>query len=797
MKVRSLSLLLAGALVLASLGPGAEVSPEKETLKIAGLEQPVEIIKDRYGVSHIFARNQKDLFFTQGFNVAADRLFQLEMWRRQATGTMAEILGPKALQRDIGARLLKYRGDITQEMSFYHPQGEEIIRSFVRGINAYIDLTQKDPALLPLEFGWLGIAPGYWTPEVVVSRHNGLFRNAVSEVELARAVLVARPDNLQELLNLHPGKPDLRPAEGIAFGSISDRVLELYREAREPVRFDPEDLSPSAAEARPGPPFRPWVFPSLCADEPEGIEGSNCWAVSGRLTTGGAPLLASDPHRDLQIPSLRYWVHLCAPGWNVIGGGEPALPGVSIGHNEDGAWGLTIFSADQEDLYAYETNPADPDEYRYEGRWEKMETVKEEILVKGRPPVEAVLKFTRHGPVLFEDAERHAAYALRAAWLQTGCAPYLSSLRTDQARSWPEFREAVFRNRTPSLNMIWADRSGDIGWQATGLTPHRSNWPGLLPVPGDGRFEWSGFIPPSELPSLHNPADGLVATANEDNLPAGYPYAVGYLWAEPFRIQRIREFLGSRRKMDLADMTSLQQDFLSLPARRLCALIKGLKSDDELVQKCLALLDSWDYVLAPDSAAAAVYVAWQRELLADLTARAFPEGLREGVPGKSLSKMISWIETPGDHPELLESLAEAAAHLKEIFGPETAGWRYGDEKFHHVRLRHSMSAAVSAELGRSLDLGPRPRGGNGETVNNTSNADKQESGATFRMVVDLSDWDKALACNMPGQSADPKSPHYSDLFGLWTEGRYFPAYFTREKIQGIAEKAIRLWPQDK
>jgi penicillin amidase len=353
--------------------------------------------------------------------------------------------------------------------------------------------------------------------------------------------------------------------------------------------------------------------------------------------------------------------------------------------------------------------------------------------------------------------------------------------------------------------MIWADRSGDIGWQATGLTPRRSNWPGLLPVPGDGRFEWSGFIPAAELPSLHNPAEGFVATANEDNLPPGFPYTVGYLWAEPFRIQRVREFLGSGRKVNLGEMTALQQDFLSLPARRLCPLLKGVKSEDALVQKCLDLLGGWDFVLAPDSAAAAVYVAWQRELMAGLTAGVFPAGLREGVPGKSLAKMISWIETPGDRPKLgreeardrllLESLGEAVALLKETFGPEVARWRYGDEKFHHVELRHPMSGAVDAELRRSLDLGPRPRGGNGETVNNTSNADNQESGATFRMVVDLADWDTALGCNMPGQSADPKSPHYADLFELWTEGRYFPVYFTPQKIRAAAERVLRLEPQ--
>jgi len=844
---------------LSLLAQNLKAEKPKERLAVEGLRGPVEIIKDRWGIPHIFAQNQEDLFFAQGFNVASDRLFQLEIWRRQATGTLAEILGRRALSRDIGARLLKFRGEIRTELNFYHPRGEEIISSFVRGINAYIDLTGKKPELLPLEFRLLGLRPGLWTPEVVISRHNGLFRNINDEVSLARAVHLMGPEETRDLLDLHPGNPSLNPADGLDLESIPNSILELYREARSAVRFEPEDivgLQPFSGRATrlnfpqlilaliaPPPPVS-LLFPppfSLIASLPSlfingakkfppplaegqyatllpsplelggdygdhpGLNlGSNNWVISGRLTRSGLPLLANDPHRTLQTPSLRYWVHLAAPGWNVIGGGEPALPGVAIGHGEHGAWGLTIFPADQEDLYVYETSPADPNMYKYGRGWEEMRLVREEIPVEGEPPYTATLKFTRHGPVLLEDPKNRKAYALRAAWLETGCAPYLSSLRLDQARSWPEFRAAAFDMRTPSLNIVWADRSGDIGWQATGLTPVRKNWPGLLPVPGDGRFEWDGFIPAADLPSLINPDSGFVATANQDNLPPGYPHQVGYIWGDPFRFLRISEVLSSGKKWALKDMTALQQDVFSIPARLLVPLLKSTNPAEPDLKSARRLLLNWDFVLAPDSAAAAVYVTWQRAVLEKLNALIFPQKLREAVPARSLSKAIRRLQAPdarfggvaGEARDrlLLDSLAQAVSSLGKTFGPDTAKWRYGDAKFHHVRLHHPLSPAVTDDLRRRLDIGPLPRGGSGETVNMTSNSNNQVSGATFRIIADLSDWDRAMGTNAPGQSGDPKNPHYSDLFAMWAAGRYFPAYFSRAKIQSAAEKITLLQP---
>ena len=359
--------LLFGILTVA-LYPSEGV--KKESLMVKGLSQPVEIIKDKWGISHIYAQNESDLFFAQGFNVARDRLFQLEIWRRQATGTMSEIQGSKALKRDIGSRLLKARVDMKQEMNHYHPRGEEIIPAFVRGINAYIDIANKNSDFLPVEFRLLDLKPGHWTPEVVVSRHNGLFRNARHEIAFAKSVNILGAQRLKELLDLHPGDPVLTPDKGINLDIIPDNILELYSASRARVRFGPEDMIESSRKINQYPypaldltsflagirrnnasnvyhkAFYPFFVPSLWGEQlrHETNLGSNNWVVRGKLTSSGYPLMGNDPHRSQQIPSLRYWVHLVAPDWNVIGGGEPALPGVSIGHNEHGAWGLTIFS---------------------------------------------------------------------------------------------------------------------------------------------------------------------------------------------------------------------------------------------------------------------------------------------------------------------------------------------------------------------------------------------------------------------------------------------------------------------
>ncbi len=781
-------------------------------ISLEGLEQSVEILKDRWGISHIYAQTEHDLFFAQGYSAARDRLFQFEIWRAQATGTAAEILGPRAIDRDHGTRLFKFRGDMTQEMNHYHPNGVEIITAFVAGVNAYIKEALTAPDDLPLPFRLLGIEPKLWTPEVVISRHQGLLGNIGLELNTGRAVCTIGEEKVRELRYFHPHDPILTLDPLVNCDSlVSNDVLHLYTSYRRPIRFEPDDIV--LAEFR----NSEIAFESIASvmnEEEKELQkrsiddiGSNNWVVSGELTQDGWPMMINDPHRSQAIPSLRYWSHLVGPGWNVIGGGEPEIPGISIGHNEFGAWGLTVFNTDGEDLYVYETNPLNSNQYRYNGYWEEMRVISETINVKGSEPVELELKYTRHGPVSFEDAENNLAYAVRPAWMEIGGAPYLASLRMDQAQTWEEFREASNYSNIPGENMIWADREGNIGWQAVGIAPIRRNFSGMVPVPGDGRYEWDGYLPIKAKPNEYNPARGFIETSNSNYTPPNYPYldAIGFTWTDPFRWARGSEVLGSGRKFNMTDMIELQHDYLSIPARSLMPFFKSLEAQDPQVEQARQMLLNWDFVLNKDSIEAGIYVAFERQLLDNIEALKVPE-IAQSYLSVGMKTTIDMLLAPdgdfgvdpiqGRDEFLIHTLSQGIATLREKLGPNIENWVYGQEDYKHALIRHPLSPALNDELQQRLNVGPLPRGGNGFTLGNTGSGDNQTSGASFRIFIDTRDWDNTLGMNTPGQVGDPDSPLYENLFELWANDKVFPAFYSRNKIESVLYEKLELSPSN-
>jgi len=776
-------------------------------LKVKGLIAGVEVLRDSNGVNHIYAQNEHDLFFAQGYCAAKDRLFQFEIWRRQATGTMAEIFGERELKRDIGARLFRFRGDLKPELNHYHPRGEQIITAFTDGINAFITEVLSNEKNLPIEFTLLGIKPGLWTPEVVISRHQGLLNNLTRELNFGRAVAAVGQDKVKELTTFEPGTPDLSLDPIITTALLDKDLIAPYEAFRKPLSFLSADLKISynpdfensvrLAEAD----FREWE--NLQKNEFKTI-GSNNWIVSGKRSASGMPLLANDPHRALASPSLRYIVHLSAPGWNVVGGGEPVIPGVSIGHNDYGAWGLTIFELDAEDLYIYETDPANPHKYRYRDQWLEMKSVHDTIRVKDGKPVPVEHLFTIHGPVTFLDTELNRAAAVRAGWLEPGNAPYLASLRMNQAKSWSEFREACSYSFLPGENMIWADRKGNIGWQSVGIAPIRRNWSGLVPVAGDGRYEWDGYLPVKKLPHVYNPKQGFKATANENNVPEGYKYreAVGWTWAENYRVTRINEVLSENKKFTVEDMMKLQFDFHSIPARELVPLLKKIQIDETKLEEVRKRLLNWNFELKTTSVEAGIYVAWEKELESGLRSLIIPASVSSRIRTVPVNKVISFLKdvkpvfaSEKERDEFLaERLGIAVNRLKDRFGDDPEKWIYGQNGYHHVRIRHMLSNVVNDSLRNILDHGPVPRGGNGQTPGMTGSSDNQISGASFRIAVDLADWDKCMFTNTPGQSGDPLSPFYRNLFEGWANDRHFNLPFSRPAIEKISVQKIRLEP---
>jgi penicillin G amidase len=727
------------------------------------------------------------------------------MWRRQATGTVAEILGQKEVKRDIGNRLFMFRGDLGQELNWYHPRGAAIIRAFVDGINAYIVETERNPALLTLEFKMLGIKPGKWTSVVVISRFNGLLGNIDEELSMALAIRSIGTDRVKDIEYFQPPDPDLEIDPAIDTSLLSNQILELYHAFRTPLKFTADELLAEYRNPKTVAHLDARIEAASALDVRENI-GSNNWVVGGKLTESGYPLMANDPHRLLEAPALRYWVHLVAPGWDAIGGGEPALPGVSIGHNDFGAWGLTVFGTDSEDLYVYDTNPASPSQYKYSGAWESMNVIRESIPVKGEAPVSVELKYTRHGPVVFEDKTHHKAYAVRAAWREIGSAPYLASLRMDQSHSWQEFWDACSYSRIPAENMIWADRDGNIGYQAVGIAPQRPNWSGLVPVPGDGRYEWDGFLPIKALPHVLNPEKGFYNTSNEYQIPRGWPYkdALHYVWASPYRAESVAEFLSSGRRFSVADMVELQNNDLSIPARSLVPLLRDIEMPNSAAAQATSRLLHWNDVLDKDSVEAGIYEMWQRRLIANVREVVVPKPARAvfGMGLPQMSRIVSWMDAPegrfgadpiaGRNALLVKSLEEALGELSKRFGPDMEKWKLG--AYHYARIFSPMTDAVRPDLQEKFDVGNFPRGGDGFTVTGIYGGDNQIAGGSFKIIVDTEIWDNSVGLNSPGQSGDVNDPHYRDLYELWARGKYFPIFYSRSKVESVAERTFVLSP---
>lgn len=734
----------------------AALSQIEGTLRVNGLKAPVEVVRDRWGVPHIYAGSTEDLFFAQGYVMAQDRLWQMEMWRRGVEGRLAEVLGPDAVARDRYARLLKYRGPVDdRELTAYHPDARRIMTAYVAGINAFIQEATRT-GKLPVEFVLTGIRPEPWTIESLISRQN-TFGNATQELQLARSVAEFGAEEANRRRNPDPWEELVVP-EGLDVSIIGEEVIAATR----------------AGGALPRPAVLPQyagIVGASAGEQPDTSipePGSNNWVISGALSSTGKPVVANDPHREVSLPSLRYIVHLNAPDWNVAGAVEPPFLGVAIGHNERIAWGLTIVGTDQHDVYVEELNPANENEVRFNGKWEPLRIVREEIAVKGAAPVTIELKFSRHGPIFHVDRAHNRAYALRSALHEPGTAPYLAGLRLSQVTDCKEFLEAAYYWHHPSENLICGDVDGNIAWQASALTPSRKGWSGRLPVPGTGQYEWQGFR--RDLPRELNPSRGFIATANHNIQPKGYAPPLMFM-AQPSpydRIARLLQLIQPGRQYTLEDHARWQHDAYSLRAAADLPRFRGWTSKDPDVERARAEIANWDAVYSRESRAAAIYETWR-------TAGA-------GGGGRGRGRGAGAAEGRGagggelTHAQVEERLRTAIATLTRSMGSDWNQWRWG--RMHTRAFSHPFVPAYN--------LPTVERSGGAGTV--------AADGASYREIFDVSNWDRSLVINTPGQSGQPGSRFYGNLLQDWAENRYFNLAFSKEAVEKVAAHRLRLVP---
>lgn len=708
----------------------------------------IEILRDRWGVPHIYASNTEDLFYAQGYFAARDRLFQLDLWRRTGTGQLAEVLGPSAIPRDRLARLVRFRGDWNAEWQSYSPDAKLIATNFVDGINHYIRLLN---GRRPPEFQVAGYDPGLWAPEDVTARIAGLLMCRNASTEVARAIDIQR-FGLEKVNEYLPPDPFIRLSvpSGLDLALITRDILRDYNAAIAMPRFN----TGQGAE-----------------------QGSNNWVVDGSMTVTHRPMLANDPHRPVTIPSLRKTWHLVAPGWNVIGAGEPALPGIAVGHNDSIAWGFTIDQIDQQDIYVEKLNPNNPDQYMYRGSWKDVEIEHQKDKVKGQHDVDLELRYTIHGPIIHEDRAKHVAFALKWVGSEPGGAGYLASLSLMRAKNWNDFLKGVAHYKIPSENLVYADTSGNIGWIAAGFAPIRKNWTGLVPVPGDtGEYEWDGYLPVKDLPQSYNPAKHFIATANNNILPAGYTKQFSYEWSLPFRVTRIEQVLAAAKDWDRIGFERLQQDVLSLPARRFQAILsQWTPAKDTREGQIVAAMHDWDGRLRVDSEQALIYEVWISKI---------PNLLfgRELGPRVNLEMTLKTLESKPNPAVLGESLKETLRDLDGLF--PRAEWKWG--KLHTIFFEHPLNR-------KEWNRGPIARPGDANTVNATSGANfRQTHGASYREIIDVSNWDRSEMTNTPGEVGDPTSKHYDDLISDWNYGQYHPMPFSRRYVEASTEERFIL-----
>jgi len=758
-------------------------------VQVPGLDGPVQIKRDELGNPHIYAQTDHDLFFAQGYVHAQDRLWQLEFNRRIAPGRLSEILGDAALENDRYLRTLGMGRAAQAEAGRLDAESSAVLDAYAAGINAY--LAEGHP--LPIEFTILGVKPEPWMPAdsigwgKVIAWDLGNNRNQ----ELFRVDLIARmgEDKAKALTPTYPANAPLIVARDVDYSALSTRIL-------------PVDRAIGA-----------WLAPSGL-----GL-GSNNWVVDGTHSTTGKPLLANDPHLAITMPSTWYEVGLhCVEltercHYQAAGVSFPGTPAVIIGHNPWIAWGATAPLYDVQDWYIEKVNPDNPHQVEYQGRWEDVQVLREEIRIKGQATPEILeVRVTRHGPIMSE-VMGDTTQTLALRWAALDYSPLFPAvLAVDRARNWNEFRAALSQWTSAGQNFVYADREGNIGYQLSGQVPIRAKGNGLLPVPGwTGEYEWTGTIPFDDMPTGFNPPRGYFLSANNQPVGDDYPYLLGYDWDNGYRARRIEELITAKPVLSPEDLQAMHADTLSIPPREITPYLVRIQSTDSRVQALVDRLKGWDYRCTWDSVECTIF----QDNMAFLLRAVYGDDLGDELIDPYMEEEwaipllveslpdpnASWFDdiTTADQVEtrdevLTLALTRAAADLEERLGPNPDKWQWGT--VHAAKFEHVLGAVKPLDLIFNRTI---PAGGTSETVNCAwfslaEPFDIQDFAASYRQIVSLDDWSASRAMNTSGQSGLVFHPHYDDLIQSWRDVRYHPMLWTDAEVAEHARDTLVLEP---
>ncbi len=782
---------------------------------LPGLQDEVQIYRDKWGVPHIYAQNQEDLFFAQGYVHAQDRFWQMEMWRHIGQGRLSEITGDATLEIDTLIRTLGWNRMAADTLAYYEKESPEVmavLEAYSAGVNAYLAENQDNLSLNKTILELVGepweIEP--WEPLDTVSWSVVMAYDLSGNwtQELARAQLNAEAGE-SVVDTLWPGYPyDSRPVIAPTSEQINAQPEEDDSSAGSPTTIDWSNVNTTLVGELPN---------GLAFGEGPFV-GSNNWVVSGEHTATGLPMLANDPHLGIQMPAIWYEAGLHAPGFDITGFTFAGVPGVVIGHNDRIAWGVTNVGPDVQDLYIEKINPNDPHQYEVDGEWVDMEVIEEVIKVNGGEDVPLKVLVTRHGPIVTDIAaiatgsEEELKDQLALRWTAAEPSRLMQSLLLlNQAQNFEDFQEALQYWDVPSQNVVYADVDGNIGYQMPGLIPVRAAGDGQEPVPGwTDEYEWTGWIPYEELPAMYNPDEGFIVTANNAVIDEEYPHFIASDWADGDRAFRITEMLQEaieRGDVTLDDLALIQSDSKSLMAETYVPLFASLSSSDPQVQAAIERLRGWDLQERRDSVPATLFEIFYMKLAenvladdvgqenyADLSSDVFFYDLA-GQPDASWWDDQSTDSSESREEILLASITDAVAYLKENVGGDMDDWNWG--------ALHTATF-VSDPLGQ-VDLtawlvnrGPFPADGGSDLVNATSwwwgEPAVVRAHPSMRMLVDMSNFDASQAILPTGQSGHPFSEHYDDMIELWLNGEYHPMLHARSTVEAAAEELLVLRP---